>query len=97
MWTLHRDARFFDEPDEFRPHRWADGLAERLPRFAYLPFGGGPRQCIGSSFALMEAILVLATIAQRFRLTLAPGEVVETWVAPTVRPKGDLRMVVEHR
>lgn len=97
MWTLQRDPRYFDDPDEFRPERWEDGLAQRLPRFAYFPFGGGPRQCIGAGFAMMEAILVLATIVQRFRLKLVPGQDVTPWVAPTVRPKYGLKMTVEKR
>jgi cytochrome P450/catechol 2,3-dioxygenase-like lactoylglutathione lyase family enzyme len=61
-WAIHRDARWFDDPEAFRPERWASDAARRLPRFAYLPFGGGPRQCIGNTFATMEAVLVLATI-----------------------------------
>ena len=71
---MQRDRRWFDEPESFRPERWAGDLAQRLPRFAYFPFGGGPRQCIGNSFAQMEAVLILATIAQRFRLSLVPGQ-----------------------
>jgi cytochrome P450 len=73
QWVMHRDPRWFDEPERFRPARWAEGLAKRLPRFAYFPFGGGPRQCIGAAFAQMEAVLVLAAIAQRCRFTPAPG------------------------
>src|SRR6185436_9086867 len=72
-WTVHRDARWFDAPDAFRPERWDDERVRALPRFAYFPFGGGPRQCIGNAFATMEAVLLLATIAQRFRLALEPG------------------------
>jgi cytochrome P450 len=60
--VLHRDPRFFDDPEAFRPERWMDGLAKRLPRYAYFPFGGGPRVCIGTSFAQMAATLVLATV-----------------------------------
>ena len=73
-WVVHRDARWFDAPEAFRPERWAGDLAQRLPRFAYFPFGGGPRQCIGNAFAQMEAVLILAAIAQRFRLSLVPGQ-----------------------
>jgi cytochrome P450 len=72
-WAVHRDARWFDEPGTFRPERWADDSARRLPRFAYLPFGGGARQCIGNGFAMMEAVLILATIAQRFRPRWCPA------------------------
>ncbi len=97
QWVTHRDARFFDRPDEFVPERWLDGLAERLPKFTYFPFGGGPRTCIGASFAKLEATLVLATIARRFRLRLAPDQVVEPEALLTVRPRGGLRMVIERR
>ncbi len=66
QWVVHRDPRWFDAPMEFRPERWEGDLLKRLPRFAYFPFGGGPRQCIGNNFAVMEAVLLLATIAQKF-------------------------------
>jgi cytochrome P450 len=92
-WSIHRDPRFYDAADEFRPERWAHGLAERLPRFAYLPFGGGQRVCIGSSFALLEAALVLASIAQRFELELAdPSQPVEPWPVVTLRTRDDVPM-----
>jgi cytochrome P450 len=87
-WVIHRDPRWFDEPAAFRPERWADGLAQRLPRFAYAPFGGGQRVCIGSSFAQLEATLLLATIAQRFRLVLVdPAQPVEPLPVVTLRPR----------
>jgi cytochrome P450 len=84
QWVVHRDPRFFDDPERFYPGRWADGLAKRLPRYAYFPFGGGQRVCIGNTFALMELPLVLATIAQRFRFALTPGL--------TVRPRPQLTL-----
>ena len=65
---IHRDPRHYEDPDAFRPERWSGDLARRLPRFAYLPFSGGPRVCIGSRFAMMEAVLILATLVQRFSL-----------------------------
>jgi cytochrome P450 len=86
-WLLHRDPRYFDDPNEFRPERWASGLAKQLPRFAYMPFGGGPRTCIGSRFAMMEAVLILATIAQHFLLE-AQHERPEPFPSITLRPKG---------
>jgi cytochrome P450 len=79
QWVVHRDPRYFSDPDRFYPDRWADGLARRLPRYAYFPFGGGQRLCIGNTFALMELPLILTTIAQRFRFHCPPG--------PPVRPK----------
>ena len=72
-WLSHRDPRWFDAPRRFRPQRWASGLASRLPRSVYLPFGGGPRMCNASHYALTEATLILATILQRVHLTLPPG------------------------
>jgi cytochrome P450 len=96
-WVMHRDARYFDDPEEFRPERWADGLVDRLPRFAFFPFGAGPRRCIGASFAMLEATLALATVAQRYRLTLVPGHVVEPQVDITLRPRHGLRMIVRKR
>ena len=96
-WVVHRDHRWFEEPEAFRPERWADDLAHRLPRFAYFPFGGGPRQCIGHGFAMMEAILLLATIAERFRLTLEPGQHVTPTPYVTVRPEPGLRMRLARR
>ena len=96
-WVVQRDARWFDEPETFRPERWANDAARRLPRFAYFPFGGGPRQCIGNTFATMEAILILATIAQRFRLALVPGQRVTAMPYITLRPEPGIRMRVERR
>jgi cytochrome P450 len=97
QWVLHRDARFFEDALTFRPERWADGLARRLPRYAYFPFGGGPRICIGNIFAQMEAVLLLATIAQRFRLRLASGARVRPLPTMTLRPDGGIKMVLSER
>jgi cytochrome P450 len=92
QWSVQRDPRFFDDPDVFRPERWEDGLAQRLPRFAYFPFGGGPRLCIGNTFAMMEATLILATVAQRYRPRLVPGHPIVPVPALTLRPAHGLRM-----
>jgi cytochrome P450 len=97
QYVVHRDPRFFDAPDEFRPERWENDLAKRLPRFAYFPFGGGPRICIGNSFALMEASLTLATIAQEFRLSLVPGQSVEPLPSITLRPKNGINVILHKR
>ena len=83
QWVLHRDPRFFAEPERFDPERWMDDRTARLPRGAYFLFGAGPRLCIGNTFALMQATLLLATIARRFRLEPSPG-------APPVRPRPDV-------
>jgi cytochrome P450 len=96
-WVVQRDARWFDEPEAFRPERWAHDAMRRLPRFAYFPFGGGPRQCIGNTFATMEATLVLAAIARRFRLALMPGQRVTPTPYITLRPEPGIRVHLEGR
>lgn len=96
-WVLHRDPRYIGDPEAFDPDRWADGLASRLPHYAYLPFGGGPRICFGRSFAMLEAILVTAVIAQRYHLGLVPGHRVVAEPIPTLHPKYGLRVVVHPR
>src|SRR5262249_27507207 len=96
-WVVHRDSRWFDDGEAFRPERWAGDLVRRLPRFAYFPFGGGPRQCIGNAFATMEAVLILATIAQRFRLALEPGQQITPTPYITLRPEPGPRMRLPRR
>ena len=97
QWVVHRDPRWFDEPLKFLPERWEGDLAKRLPRFAYFPFGGGPRQCIGNSFALMEATLILATVAQKFRFKLIEGHPVKPLASITLRPAHGIRATLEAR
>jgi cytochrome P450 len=97
QWVIHRDARWFDAPLEFRPERWENGLAKQLPRFAYFPFGGGPRQCIGNTFALMEASVVLATIGQKFRFQLVPSNQVTPLASITLRPKNGIQVTLRGR
>lgn len=96
-WVLHRDPRFFDEPEAFRPERWHQGLAQRLPRFAYMPFGGGPRICIGNRFAMIEAVLILTTLVQRFRFVADTNEPVVPIPSMTLRPRGGVRVIIERR
>jgi cytochrome P450 len=95
LWVLHRDPRYFEDPETFHPERWEDGSAKRMPKYAYLPFGAGPRLCIGSSFAMTEAILLLATVAKRFRLKLASEQPVIPQPSVTLRPGGGMRMVLK--
>jgi cytochrome P450 len=97
QWIMHRDARYYDDPHAFRPERWLDGLAQRLPAGAYFPFGDGPRRCIGQGFALMEAAIVIGTIAQRFRLRLVPGHPVVPEPLVTLRPRHGIRMTLHAR
>jgi cytochrome P450 len=95
--VTQRDPRWFPEPDQFRPERWADP-AFKPPKFAYFPFGGGARVCIGERFAWMEGILLLAAIGQRWRLRQDPADaVVEELAQVTLRPRGGLPMLVEAR
>jgi cytochrome P450 len=97
QWIVHRDGRWFTEPACFRPQRWQGDLEERLPRCAYFPFGDGPRICIGVHFAMLEIVLVLATIAQRFRLALVPGQKFRLVPSITLWPKPGIRMVIGAR
>ncbi len=97
QWIMHRDARYFPDPERFDPDRWLPGRSQQMPRFAYFPFGGGPRQCIGASFAMLEATLLLAAIAQQFRFRPAPGLPVASVPSFTLRPKGGIKMVIEAR
>lgn len=97
QWVVQRDPRFFAEPEQFRPQRWLDESIKQLPKFAYFPFGGGPRVCIGNTFALMEMVLVLATIARRFRFRLQPGHDVAPQPTFTLRPTPGVPGVIEPR
>ncbi len=91
QYIVHRDPRWFPDPLSFRPERFTPEAKAARPRFAYFPFGGGGRQCIGESFALMEATLALATIAQRWRIALKPGQQVELQPKITLRPRNGIK------
>jgi len=93
-YVMHRDARYFAAPEQFNPDRWAAGEQENRPKFAYFPFGGGSRVCIGERFAGMEGVLLLATIAQKWRLRLDQGHPVEYRALLTLRTRGGVRMKV---
>lgn len=96
LYFTHHDPRWFPEPEAFRPERFADGTPAAV-RGAFLPFGGGSRLCIGKEFALLEARLVLATVAQRFRLRLEPGQRVAPRFAVTLSPRYGMRMQLTAR
>jgi cytochrome P450 len=97
QWVMHRDSRYYYEPDAFRPERWLDGLADRLPPGAYFPFGDGPRRCIGQGFAMLESALVIGTLAQQFQFRLAPGRPVVPEPLVTLRPKHGISMTIRAR
>jgi cytochrome P450 len=97
QWVIHRDPRWFDAPETFRPERWLDPGIQKLHRYAYFPFGGGPRICIGNNFALMEATLILATIARQFRLELVPGAKIAPLATITLRPAHGVPVIVRKR
>jgi len=96
-WLLHRKPSLWENPNRFDPERFLPERNAERPRFAYIPFGAGPRICIGAAFAMTEAILMLATIAQRYRLQLKPGHPVEPQGLITLRPRYGLQMRLERR
>jgi cytochrome P450 len=97
QYVTQRDPRFFENPLEFRPERWENDFAKKIPKYAYFPFSGGPRQCIGNSFAMMEAILLLVTVLQNSHLELVPNHPVEPQATITMRPKYGLKMILHER
>ena len=97
QWVNHRDPKYFSEPEEFRPERWENGLAKRIPKFAYYPFGGGQRMCVGNTFALMEAAIILAAVGQRYRFTLDPDAVIGIKPQITLLPANGIPATLERR
>src|SRR5204863_7032744 len=85
QWVVHRDPALWEDPERFDPQRFATERAEARPRYAYFPFGGGPRICIGNAFALIELTAVLAMVARRFRVRIVPGHAVEPEALVTLR------------
>jgi cytochrome P450 len=97
QYVTHRDARFFEEPERFKPERWEADLEDRLPRGAYFPFSAGDRHCIGEGFAWQEALLILATLIERWRFELVPGQNIRPRPSVTLRPDGPIKMIVRPR
>jgi cytochrome P450 len=96
-YVLHRLPAYWPDPERFDPERFSPERIADRPKFAYIPFGAGPRQCIGNQFALIETQLVVATFAQSYRLHLQPGHRAEAWPLITLRPRFGMPMVVERR
>jgi len=99
QWRTQRDPRFFPDPDRFDPERWREDPVRsgKIPRFAYFPFGGGPRVCVGASFAMIEVTLLLAMIQQRLHLEIVPGHPIEIFASVTLRPKYGIRVIPQRR
>ena len=95
--VMHVDPRFWPDPERFDPDRWSADAEASRPKFAFFPFGGGSRICIGEQFAWMELLLLLAALGQRWKMRLAPGQVAATQPVITLRPKFGMRMVLERR
>lgn len=97
QWSIHRDGRYYDDPETFRPERWADDLTDEIPEYAHFPFGGGPRHCIGMRFAMMEMKIAISILAQRFRFEPAYESLPEVDIALTLQPEDPIEMYVEER
>lgn len=97
QFVMHREPRYFPEPLRFDPERWQPAARESRPQFSYFPFGGGPRRCIGEGFAWMEGVLLIATLAQQWRMRLAPSHPVALKPVITLRPKHGMRMTLTRR
>ena len=97
QYVVHRDPRIFKEPLKFDPDRWTPEFEATLSKFAYFPFGGGPRLCIGDTFAWMEGVIVIATIMSEWRMRLVPSQRIEPLALITIRPKYGLKMIMDKR
>lgn len=97
QYVVHREPRLYREPESFRPERWSSDETKDLPRFAYFPFGGGTRRCIGEPFAWMEGVLLIATIASKWKMRLVPHQNIIPQALITIRPKNGMNMILERR
>jgi cytochrome P450 len=97
QYVIHRNPRYWPNPEQFDPERFSESAKKERHKFAYFPFGGGVRVCIGEAFAKMEGVLVLASIAQRFALTLVPGQTIVPKPHMTLRPKNGIMMRLHQR
>ena len=97
QYVVHRDPRFYKDPLAFDPDRWTADFESALPQFAYFPFGGGPRRCIGEPFAWMEGVIIIATIVSKWRMRLVPNQRIVPHALITIRPKYGMKMILEKR
>ncbi len=97
QYVMHRDPRYFPDPERFDPQRWTQAARDARPQFSYFPFGGGLRRCIGDAFAMMEATLLLTTVARQWQMRLAPNHVVALQPVMSLRPKHGMRMILKNR
>ena len=97
QYVMHRDSRFFPDPETFDPTRWLPQARDSRPQFSYFPFGGGPRRCIGEGFAWLEGVLLLAALGQKWQMRLAPKHPVALRPVITLRPKHGMRMIITKR
>jgi cytochrome P450 len=97
QWVVHRDSRWYADPEKFEPDRWSQSLERERPKYSYFPFGGGPRVCIGNTFAMMEATLLVAAVARRYQIRLAEDRPVQPWPTITLRPRGGIPVIVRRR
>ena len=97
QYVMHHDPRYFPDPGRFDPERWAPAVREARPQFSYFPFGGGLRRCIGDTFAMMEATLLMVQLAGAWQMRLEPGHVVTMQPVMSLRPKHGMRMTLKSR
>ncbi len=97
QFVTHHDPRFFPDPERFDPDRWTPEMRSKLPKFAYFPFGGGARSCVGEPLAWMEGVLLIAAISQRWRMRHVSGQKVEALPRITLRPKHGMMMKLQRR
>ena len=97
QWVMHRSEKYFEDAQSFKPERWESGLEKQLPTGVYIPFGGGPRTCIGKNFALMEAVLLLATIAQKFEINLVANQSIIPAPTITLQPRNGIKVSLKQR
>lgn len=96
-YVMHRNAKYWENPEGFDPERFTEENSRGRPRYAYFPFGGGPRICLGRHFAMMEAQIVLATVLQKYRVDVVPGQTVVPEPMISLRPRGGLNVTLRHR